>query len=176
MPGSVRIVGCGRSSLGDDRAGLVVAERLLGLGMPDTVVTGDEVPGAAFMMEQDKDVGLLIVVDAAPADDSRPAGSFARIDYRQHPDMLGARSQGSTHTLDVEVGLRLADSLGALPGQVWIYVIFGTQFDRGLELTPAVENGIAPFVERIAADVRSWRKGNTPSAGGWAGHRPDISR
>ena len=92
-----------------------------------------------------------------PAADGRHrAGSFTRIDYAASPPRLRAKAPCGTHTLGVEAGLELARTLGALPGNVWIYVIFGREFDRGLEMGQAVRGGVARLVERIENDVRAF--------------------
>lgn len=156
VPATVRIVGCGRWSMGDDQAGLVVASCLTELGLPDTLVVGDETPGCGLVPEQADGTELLVLVDAAPADDAHPAGSFARIDYRKYAELLAEGTKGCTHTLGVSAGLRLAGELGVLPGHVWIYVLFGTRFERHLELSAAVREGVEPVVERIELDVKRW--------------------
>ncbi len=153
---AVRIVGCGRWSMGDDQAGLVVADRLLEKDLPRTVVVRDEAPGSELATGLSPDIGLLIIVDAAPADEKHPPGSSAHFDYRKQPDLLLPKACGSTHALSVDMGLELAETLGLLPKDVWIYAIFGKRFERGLGLSPATEAGIAPLVARIERDVRQW--------------------
>ena len=156
VPAAVRIVGCGRWSMGDDQAGLVVADRLREKDLPRTVVVRDEAPGSELATELTPDIGLLIIVDAAPADERHPPGSSARLDYRRQPDLLLPKARGSTHALSVDAGLELAEALGLLPKDVWVYAIFGKHFERHLGLSPAAEAGIAPLVARIERDVRQW--------------------
>ena len=142
--------------MGDDQAGLIVADRLRASNLPHTVIEQDEVPGSALASGLDDAIRLLVVVDAAPGDERHAAGSFERIDYRAHPEILTERITRTTHTLSVETGLRIADTLGALPDEVWIYALFGSVFERALETSPAVDDGVAPLVERIEQDVRDW--------------------
>ena len=154
MGALVRIVGCGRWSMGDDQAGLVAAERLRRRGLPQTRVVLDESPGSGLADLNGDNAELLIVIDAARADGRHRAGSLTRIDYGASPPRLRAKAPCGTHTLGVEAGLELARTLGVLPGNVWIYVIFGREFDRGLEMGQAVRGGVARLVERIENDVR----------------------
>lgn len=156
MEPPVRIVGCGRWSMGDDQVGLVVAERLREWGIPRAVVVLDEAPGSELASGLGEGVKLLVIVDAAGADEHHPAGSSERIDYRERPEILAARSRGDTHSFSVDAGLELAETLGLLPDDVWIYAIFGTIFDRRLGMCPATEAGIAPLVQRIHRDVTRW--------------------
>ena len=156
VPAAVRIVGCGWWSMGDDQAGLVVADRLREKNLPRTEVVRDEAPGSELATELSAGIGLLIIVDSAPADDQHPPGASVRLDYRKDRDLLLPKARGSTHALSVDLGLELAETLGLLPKDVWIYAIFGRHFERRLGLSPATEAGIAPLVARIERDVRQW--------------------
>jgi hydrogenase maturation protease len=154
VSGSVRIVGCGRWSMGDDQAGLVTAERLAGLRLPQTTVALDESPGSGLAELMEGGEELLIVIDAARADARHPEGSFTRIDNGAFPRGLRRRGLCGTHTLSVDAGLELARALGVLPADVWIYVIFGRTFDRSLRMRDAVAAAVPRLVERVEDDVR----------------------
>ncbi len=153
---SVRIVGCGRSFMGDDQAGLLVARKLQQSTSLRADVFCDEAPGDRLAGELDENVELLVIVDAALADGNHPAGSSERIDYRTGADALTERLHGSTHTLGVVEGLKLAEVLGVLPRHVWIYVIFGTDFERRPHVSPTVGSEIVPLARRIESDVDHW--------------------
>ncbi len=142
--------------MGDDLAGLAVADGLLERHLPDTVIARTETPGSELASGLDGTIGLLIVVDAAAADVSHPSGSFERIDYHEHPDALTERAQGGTHGLGVCSGLQLADALGQLPKDVWVYAVFGSSFERRLKLGVPVARGIETVIDRIERDVRCW--------------------
>jgi hydrogenase maturation protease len=159
---SVRIVGCGRSAMTDDRAGLVAAQQLLKRNLPCVEVVATEAPTAELADERLAEVGLLVVVDAAEADDRHPVGSNARFDYQERPEGLRRRAQTDTHGISVDAGLALAASLGILPPAVWIYVLFGQCFDRGLEMG-AAGAGIGALVDRIERDVRAWTESRPDS-------------
>jgi hydrogenase maturation protease len=142
--------------MGDDQAGLMVAERLHRKNLPDTTVALEEAPGAGLADETLGETELLLVIDAARADCRHPAGSFLRINYGQHPRSVSAVSGVDTHTLGVAAGLELADALGLLPTHVWIYVIFGDLFDRCMTVSGAVEAAIPRLVRRIERDATQW--------------------
>ena len=52
--------------MGDDQAGLGVAQYLRGLRLPEATVVCDESPGSELAVGLDESVELLVVVDAAP--------------------------------------------------------------------------------------------------------------
>jgi len=142
--------------MGDDQAGLGVAQYLRGLHLPQTIVVCDESPGSELAVGLDEAVELLIVVDAAPADATHASGSFVRIDYRAHPERLISSARADTHSLSVAQGLKLAETLGLLPESVWVYALFGTRFERTDELTGAVGAAIEVLGQRIGQDVKEW--------------------
>ena len=93
---AVRIVGCGRWSMGDDRVGLVVADRLADRNIPNTDVTRTETPGSELATETSDDLGLLVLIDATPADRDHPAGTFEWIDYIENSNALSDCSLASS--------------------------------------------------------------------------------
>lgn len=152
----VRIVGCGRWAMSDDQAGLIVAERLRRHPLPDTTIIQTESPLTEFVDEAGEPVELLIVIDAAQADEGHPPGTVSRLDYRERADVLIPKSRTNTHALSVDAGLELADALGLLPACVWLYVIFGEAFDRGANVSRPVAEALDRLERRIADDVGKW--------------------
>lgn len=142
--------------MGDDQVGLVLADRLANRHIPDTIVTRTETPGSDLAAEAGSDVELLVLVDAAPADRDHPAGAFEWLDYFDNSSALFERKQGGTHGLGVCSGLKLADALGQLPRDVWICVVFGCDFQRGLELSEPVAAVLDTVVEGIEHRIRQW--------------------
>lgn len=74
----VRIVGCGRWSMGDDAAGLLTAEELQRRNIANVRVVFDEAPGANLAGESDDKAELLIIVDAAREDGTHTAGRWSK--------------------------------------------------------------------------------------------------
>jgi hydrogenase maturation protease len=142
--------------MGDDRAGLATAELLRQRGLPRTVVELDEAPGGNLATESPEGVELLIVIDAARADERHPRGTLGRFDYRKGPPIAAPERQGNTHGLSVDTGLELADTLGVLPKHVWIYVLFGDEFDRKMDAGGAIDSGVVRLADRIERDVREF--------------------
>jgi len=152
----VQIVGCGRWSMGDDQAGLVIADRLRRRKIPNAAIVGSEAPGTELPAGLSEAVRLLVIIDAAVADERHLPGTFECIRYGGQPEVIASRSRGDTHSLSVDTGLRLAAALELLPKDTWIYAIFGTNFDRCLDLGPEIDAGIEPVTQRIERDVRQW--------------------
>ena len=156
---AIRIVGCGRWSMGDDQAGLVVAQRLAGtLGSEIDVIAGED----PIDLLTDPDVAtadLLIIVDAAAGDDAHPAGTLARVtcDADTVASKLGRGLD--THSLGVGEALALAASLQNLPGEIWIYAIFGKCFERSGQLSPVVARAVDELAARITRDLLARRTG-----------------
>jgi hydrogenase maturation protease len=142
--------------MSDDQAGLIVAERLRRRRLPDTTILQTESPLTEFVDEAGDPVELLIVIDAAPANERHPPGSVFRLDYRERADVLTPKSRTNTHTLSVDAGLELADALGLLPARVWLYVVFGEAFDRGANVSRAVAEALDRLDRRIADVVEEW--------------------
>ncbi len=163
MSDSIRIVGCGRWSMGDDQAGLALAQLLTDREIEHCSVTLDESPGSGLACECLDPIDLLIVIDAAHADAEHHAGSMLRIDYHRHRELLGDTgwcenpfSHPSTHDLGVRAGLELADGLGILPARVWLYVIFGDQFQRSGNLGNTVTDAPPTLARQVESDVQEW--------------------
>ena len=144
----VRVVGCGHPDAGDDCVGLEVAERLRGRVPPGVEVRTDA-SGGRDAVDWCRGAKTLIIIDAARATGSFPVGAYRRIDYGRHPEAVEPVPAEGTHSFGVAAGLRLAEALGALPRQVWVYAIAAGCFDPGSDLSPPV----AEAVGKVAADI-----------------------
>lgn len=155
MTGGVLIVGCGRWSMGDDQAGLLVARRLQRRPRGDVDVIASESTDALLAHPGLCDCRLLVVVDAALADTDHPPGTFARLDYTADSRRLSGGWRGNSHTLGVDTTLELGQTLGLLPPRVWVYVLFGERFDRSFALSPHVRAGVAKLARNIVREVNA---------------------
>jgi hydrogenase maturation protease len=142
--------------MGDDRAGLAAAELLRQRALPRTVVELDEAPGGNLATESPDGVELLIIIDAARADERHPTGTLERFDYREGPPIAAPGRQGNTHGLSVDTGLELGNALGVLPQHVWIYVLFGEDFGRKMGAGEAIDSGVIRLADRVERDVRDF--------------------
>jgi len=163
----VCVFGCGRWLRRDDQTGLLVAREIgrqaldigcQGQAPAGVVVLTSESPAADLPANLD-DADLLIVVDAAGAADDFPAGTWRRIDYRREPGRIGERGRAvDVHQLSVDAALRLAEQLGILPPEVWVYAIAAGDCGYGEAMTPAVEAAVSELARRIPADIEAWRR------------------
>lgn len=150
------ILGCGRWSVADDSAGLEVARLLSLRALPGATVLALESPGEAIADLDPCETRLLVIVDAAPATESHPAGDWVRLDYFGAKHRLVWEPATNTHALGVAEGLELAAALGRSPECVWIYVLLGETFERGMSRSPAVDQAIPGLADRMEHDVRDW--------------------
>ena len=154
----VCVFGCGRWLRRDDQTGLLVA-REIGRQAPAGVVALTSESPAADLPANLDDADLLIVVDAAGAGDDFPAGTWRRIDYRREPGRIGERGRAvDVHQLSVDTALQLAEQLGILPPEVWVYAIAAGDCGYGEAMTPAVEAAVSELARRIPADIEAWRR------------------
>ncbi|GJQ27664.1 MAG: hypothetical protein HBSAPP02_26960 [Phycisphaerae bacterium] len=151
------IVGCGRWLYGDDLAGLAAAEALLGMRLPDVRIYASESPAADIALYA-TDARILIVIDAARASEDLPAGFWRRVNYREIKDRLNEARSPSAHTLSVTTALTLADRLGCLPPDVWIYAIGAVSTEAGAKMSKAVARAVQEVTEAVRRDVIVWHR------------------
>jgi len=148
----VRIFGCGNWERGDDKAGLLVAERLRELGVNAEVHTGD----ALSLNERwgpDDDVILIdaVVSGASPGrvcvwDSALPGAELPT---------AAAGSAVSSHGFDIAKAIELALALGKLPKRLRIFGIEGAQFEHGANMSPEVESAVDRVVQKIKEAIAS---------------------
>ncbi|MCG3127483.1 MAG: hypothetical protein CHACPFDD_02343 [Phycisphaerae bacterium] len=155
----VRVVGCGRSHRRDDQLGLRAAELLAIAPPPGTEIVTSESAGVDLVADLES-VDLLVVVDAARAGSDAAPGRIARLALSDGSLRLSDNPQPamgeSSHFMGIMDGLRLAEALGALPQDVWIYVVAASDFGYGDGMSPEVERALHTVSGRIRADLRSW--------------------
>ncbi|MCP4246022.1 MAG: hydrogenase maturation protease [bacterium] len=156
----VLIVGCGRRDCGDDALGILIAERLVEMRLPGVEVCLEEAPDVG-LLDRLQPAGpgdaprALIFVDAALAAPEHPVGTWRKIDYRRDSDMLLSRAPAGTHALSIAEILGLADALGVLPQTVWVYAVFGEQFELASTPSATALGLVSEIVEAIGNDVRA---------------------
>ena len=142
------VIGCGNADRGDDAAGLLVARRLLALGVEAQEQSGE----AAALLEAWKAVPAgrpVIVVDAAVT--GSPPGSISFWDAAASDWSAGAL-RCSTHALGVEEAVALGKALGVLPQPLLIYGIEGSNFAFGSGPSAEVLHAVEELANRIALE------------------------
>jgi hydrogenase maturation protease len=159
--GSVCIAGVGRWYRQDDQVGLTAAGALAERSLPGVAILATESPCTDIPAALGHSA-LLIVVDAASADEAHPAGTWQRIDYRRSPDRLRERPRAcDTHSLGVASALQLAEEMDLLPPEIWVYAIAVGCVEPGDGLSREVEAAMHAVVEAIPTDLLAWRSQHT---------------
>lgn len=139
----MKIIGCGNPDRGDDRAGVLVAERLRELGIAAETHTGE----LLALIEAWDAADDVILIDAVVT--GAPPGTVHMWDGRPPRVLHGA--EVSTHGLDLAQIIELAQALGRLPARLRLYGIEARQFDPGSSISPEVHQAVESVVRQITA-------------------------
>jgi hydrogenase maturation protease len=143
----MRVIGCGNRARGDDAAGILVAERLRGLGVEAESLSGE----TTALIEAWRGADDVVVVDAVVT--GAPPGTVQVWDS-QLPLPLGG-FPASTHGMGVAEAINLARILGRLPRRLRIYGIEARQFSFGGALSPELTGALEDVVQQILTQVHS---------------------
>jgi hydrogenase maturation protease len=143
------VIGVGNPLRGDDGAGVVVAERLVGR-VPEgvEVVACDEEPSR--LIEAWSGADAAVIVDSVAS--AAGAGTLHRFEAGEAPIPAYA-FRSSTHAIGIADTIELARALGKLPPRVRVYGVEGEDFETGAPLSPAVEEAVAATVNAVLADL-----------------------
>jgi len=139
------IIGCGNTDRGDDAAGILLARRLLQLGLDAREQSGDAA-ALLFAFEESGACRPVIVADAVVSG-ARP-GTVIAWDAVANP-LPKETFRCSTHALGVAEAVELARALGKLPASLTIYGIEGTDFRQGAVPSAAVLAAVEELARRI---------------------------
>ncbi|MGB2634440.1 MAG: hydrogenase maturation protease [Candidatus Acidiferrum sp.] len=143
------IIGCGNRHRGDDGAGILVAERLLELGIEAETRTGETID----LLEAWNGAGDVIVIDAVLS--GAPAGTVHVWNEREPLPLFTKSASATTHGLGVAEAIELACVLDRLPRRLQVYGIEGQRFEPGVEISQEVQRAIEEVVQRIIDHERS---------------------
>ena len=142
------IIGCGNPDRSDDAAGILVARRLVALG-----INAQENSGETFsLMDAWQGFEAVIVIDAV-ASDEKP-GKVRIWDAAAHP-LPKAALQCSTHAFGLYEAVELARELERLPDKLLIYGIEGKEFSPGARPSSEVEKAVELVAGQIVKLVRA---------------------
>lgn len=148
LPRPIRIIGVG-SPQGDDAVAWRVVEKL----QEDVgAVQGVEfyrVDGGQRLLDLLDDRGSAVILDAAETIDA--PGSLTRFNWPN--DQLAGLRPGTTHDLDIDAALRLAEALKALPQSVVVYAIAAESFDPGDDLSPSLATVVPALAKRLGSEL-----------------------
>ena len=163
----VLVAACGNRVAGDDAFGPLVAERLSGrvTSALDIIDLGLRPIGLVDHLE-----GYLglIIVDAVVGFVTESSSDLVDMDFAAdgRPELRHDVAL-SSHGLSIEHELRLAETLGILPGRVHLIGVVASCVEVGLPPTQGVLRCIEPAVERVIDVAHDWLA--VESSGGKAG-------
>jgi hydrogenase maturation protease len=154
VPDRTLVLGMGNPILSDDGFGLVVAERLLALLLPDGVeVMKSEVAGLR-LLELMRDFDKVIIIDALKSD--RTPGDVVRFEGK---DFRGGHRYGSAHSIGLATALELGEKLGyQMPARVIAFAVEAEDVETfGERLSEPVEAACDTVVGLVLAELGASR-------------------
>lgn len=143
-----RILGVGNRHRGDDGVGPYVLSGLAGRLPAEQLLSADgEVSGLVDIFARETD---LILVDAADGPAAGLASGAVRRMAGGDPDLARCGLRASTHALGVAEAIALARSLDALPEQLLVIAIAGSNFAPGAGLSEPVARAADALIEELA--------------------------
>ncbi|MGO8938911.1 MAG: hydrogenase maturation protease [Mycobacterium sp.] len=144
--GGVVVVGLGNRYRRDDAVGVVAADALNELALPDVRVITDIVEPVS-LLEAWSAAGLAVVIDAAVVTPSTPG----RVRRCVLSDVVTTSEGLSSHGVDITRTHALGRALGRVPDALVVFTIEVADTGHGIGLTPEVA-GAVPEVVCMAVD------------------------
>ena len=141
------VIGIGNEHRGDDRAGLLVARALRGLGADDRARIVEHRGDGISLLDVWQGAHDVIVIDAMHT--HRPIGAIVHLDASEENPGLALGGQ-STHAFGPAEAIEMARVLGRLPPRLEIVAIEGKRFSIGAEISPEVVRAADEATDRIA--------------------------
>lgn len=147
------ILGVGNPLLGDDAAGVLIAQQLQQRDdLPPTVTVVDGGTDGLGLIPVMERYQRVIIVDAVPM--GQPAGTIERftwgdIQLNTHDRVFSLHQNGMTEAL------ALADTLNCLPPEIVFYGIQPQNMEWDQPLSQAVESALPTLIEALISEVRS---------------------
>jgi hydrogenase maturation protease len=154
MPERTLILGMGNPILSDDGFGLVVAERLRALALPDGVhVMQSEVAGLR-LLELMRGFDTVIIIDALKS--GRTPGDLVRFDGK---DFRGGHRYGSAHSIGLATALELGQKLGyQMPAHIVAFAVEAEDVETfGERLSAPVAAACDAVVDLVLAELEASR-------------------
>jgi hydrogenase maturation protease len=143
------VIGVGNRYRRDDVAGLAVAERVRGAGVPGVRVIDME-GDVTSLVDLWAGAARVFVVDAVSS--GGEPGTVYRFDAGGEPAPEAFRYRG-THTLSIADVVELARAVDRMPRHLVTYGIEGGAFDAGTEMSSSVKAGALAAADRLLAEL-----------------------
>lgn len=151
LPGKTLFIGLGNSILRDDRAGLVLAEKLREKAIPCLTVAVSE-RGGFELIDLMTGYEQVIFADSLETPDARPG----RVRKLSLADCAGSPRLNGSHDLGLAALFQLAQLLGIpMPSSVIIYGIEAVDTSTfGEDLSAEVEEGVDWLARQISTSFK----------------------
>ena len=147
--GGIVVVGLGNGYRCDDGVGVVAADAVDDLALPNVVVRND-IAEPMSLLEAWTDAGLAVIIDAAVVHPSTP-GRIRRCDLSDVP----AQTEGlSSHSVDIGRTHALGQALGRVPGRLVVFTIDVAETGHGVGLTPQVAAAVPEVVGMVVSEIK----------------------
>jgi len=151
----VLVIGFGNRLLGDDAAGPLVVDRLMGRPLPAGVSLCDGGTVGLALLPEIEDAAAIVAVDAA-----RFGGAPGTVRVFEGPamdELLGGRRH-SAHEVALADLMGAAAFTGQLPARRALVAVEPQSVALSLQPTPAVAAAIEPICEAVEALVQRWTR------------------
>ncbi len=149
----VLVVGLGSEYRRDDGAG-PAAVALVAEECPEVTVVGP-LDDPLDLLGLWDGADLAVVVDAVSSGSVPGAVQLVELDPGAPKPRTGAAGAASTHGIGLAGVYRLARAVERAPDRVVVVGIEGSDFGRGVGLSPAVEQGVAHAARHVVEMVRA---------------------
>ena len=104
------------------------------------------------------DADLAVVIDAVSSGAAPGTVHIVELDLALRDPTRGRRSSStnSTHGIGLAGVYRLAQAVGRAPAKVVVVGIEGSDFEQGVGLSPAVQEGVAHAARHVVEMMRRW--------------------
>lgn len=146
------VIGCGNLLRGDDGVGPILIRRLWDLGLPDGVRVADGGTAGMDVAFKMRGADRVIIVDAAQT--GSPPGTLFKVpgeELENLPPLDGIHLHAFRWDHALAFGRWLLKD--AYPSDITVYLIEGSCFEFGAELTPEVAQSMESLATRLVASL-----------------------
>lgn len=158
LPPSPLVIGLGNEMRGDDSAGLCVVRQLQPL-VGDRARIVECPGGVAELLDLWDGRDCVYLVDAVRSGGT--PGTWLRVAVGDQP-LPSSLATTSTHGLSLASAVALGQVLGRMPKRLVVYGLEAARFAPGVELSPAVLDGVGQLTRALAEELD--RAVRTPDA------------
>lgn len=141
-----KIIGIGNEFRSDDAVGLIVARKLKELYPDFDIIESDG--NGTDLLNYFQNYDKLIIIDAAISENPEDIGRIKEIKVTDDLD-FSEINPFSSHAFSLLSALRLAKQLNILPKELYLYLIFSSNFSFGQEISQKVKEASEKILDII---------------------------